>query len=406
MSNDTKKLQNALKEALVLFEASFVQFTKKPTKANIDELINSGNTYKEQWISAMSDEEVGGDIDKLNETLSLSSRNLDYRKSDELNTKLENIDTSVEEHEETLNKAVEDTFKDSHEEKSKIFAATKPKRSDESYGNELYIRTASIISGGSSLSSFGDDDVKILPSVTDGKSINIQKILSKDLGITTAMNTIPQIIAHQTEVNGIKDCTIPIGQLIPTNPESVEKIDLAMMTSSIYQEGFISPIHIYAEDNVLSQSGNKLDTRIYRILDGDKRYLAAKSLEIESIPAFINPIGVMGKHTFISQNLSARGISLDGKTYTRRWYYEQPSQETLLKWQSQIKDTSFKDASYFLDLIDQDLCTMAENINLNTKKKLQLRDAWWVKRHIFEDLLIKSARSNQLTYKNDDRREW
>ena len=411
MSKDTEKLQTVLKEALVLFEASFVQFTKKPTKANIDELINSGNIYKEHWISAMSDEEVAGDIEKLNETLALSSRSLDYRKSDELNTRLENIDASAEEHEETLNKAVEDSFKKSQkakrrDEKEEII---KPKKIDVSSGSELYIRTASIISGGSSLSIFGEEDVKILPSITDGKqSLKIQQTLTKDLGITTALNSIPQIIAHQTEVSkaDLNNLVIPISQLIPTSPESVQKIDLDMMINSIRKEGFFSPIHVYAEDNVLSQSGKKLDARTYRILDGDKRYLAAKALGVKSIPAFINPIGVMGEHTFISQNLSARGESLGGKTYTRRWYYEQPSQDTLLKWGNQIKDTFSKDSSYFRDLINQDLHTMEENINFGTKKKLQLRDAWWVKRHDFEDLLIKSARSNQLTHKNDDRRDW
>ena len=106
MFNDNKELESNLKEALILFEASFVQFTKKPTKDNIDELITSGNSYKELWIMAMSDQSVAGNIEKLNDSLKLSKRNLDYKRLDELSKKLEDLNATYEDQQQTLKDAV------------------------------------------------------------------------------------------------------------------------------------------------------------------------------------------------------------------------------------------------------------------------------------------------------------
>jgi hypothetical protein len=419
MSEDTKNTQIALKEALVLFEASFVQYTKKPTQSNIDELISSGQSYKELWIMAISNESMDGSVEKLNETLALSSRKLDYKKSDEIYTRLENLEASTEEHETTLKNAVKETFENLNP--LKLITSSldrielgkhKVLKNDNFYGNDLYRRAISVIRSEESLSKFADDDIRELPFLTMRykDSFTVQQTQSKEASITTTVNVLPDLLAQSANIDPYMvsqnstpyDAVINIDQIVPSNFIN-EKISLESMEASMSIDGLHLPIHVFKE--VDPQKGSTVNKPKYRIIDGDKRFLAAKSLHWSNIPVVVNPIGVLGTHNFQCQNISARGLNLDGTTYTRRWYYEQPSQETLLKWHDQIKNTKSDEAKEFLELINEDLGILKNNLSSKKKDKLNLRDAWWVGRPSFEDLIMKANKLNQFAYKFNDKRD-
>ena len=371
MSEDTKNTQTALKEALVLFEASFVQYTKKPTQGNIDELISAGQTYKELWIMAISDGSMAGNIEKLNKTLALSSRKLDYEKSDEINTKLENLDATQEEHEATLKKAVDDSFdtsdtdgKWSLKQVSAIQRRDRAERLQGHFsGNDLYRRTISANESRLGLSNFSDESLELLPfkslkNIQDNAVI--QKTISATATIATSRNRIPKMIASNVrKATNSKYETVPINLITPSklkdgglgfDEDSPESIKVLM--KNISEFGIKEPIHVYSNASIETKSNGEL---LYKVLDGDRRLEAARILGYKEIPVAINSIGVVSEHEFISHNISARGYRESGKPYTRRWYYEQPSPSTLLTWRDQVKSHDNEQSRALLDVIDKDI---------------------------------------------------
>lgn len=424
MSEDTKNTQTALKEALVLFEASFVQYTKKPTQGNIDELISAGQTYKELWIMAISDGSMAGNIEKLNKTLALSSRKLDYEKSDEINTKLENLDATQEEHEATLKKAVDDSFdtsdtdgKWSLKQVSAIQRRDRAERLQGHFsGNDLYRRTISANESRLGLSNFSDESLELLPfkslkNIQDNAVI--QKTISATATIATSRNRIPKMIASNVrKATNSKYETVPINLITPSklkdgglgfDEDSPESIKVLM--KNISEFGIKEPIHVYSNASIETKSNGEF---LYKVLDGDRRLEAARILGYKEIPVAINSIGVVSEHEFISHNISARGYRESGKPYTRRWYYEQPSPSTLLTWRDQVKSHDNEQSRALLDVIDKDIAInetySSANDQKGTKKLTSLREAWWINRDEFEDIIERAFLSNQFDYHNNEKR--
>jgi ParB-like chromosome segregation protein Spo0J len=75
---------------------------------------------------------------------------------------------------------------------------------------------------------------------------------------------------HKYKIINISDCLI-----LERNPQFLSEKTMAKLKESINQDGFVSPILVCPE-------GNK-----YRIVSGNHRFLAAKELNLKTIPAVI-----------------------------------------------------------------------------------------------------------------------
>lgn len=417
-TDDNKNLELDLKEALILFEASFVQFTKKPSKLNMDALIANGNQYKEIWINLMSEQNPSEQPYSLNEILELDNRNIDYEKLDRINNaKKDSSD---------LDKYLVQTFDNANieaEANNEDIEARNWYSSDLSRGKVTNSGLMSVTDMRNSFPEISGSKDHLPANVSYKPKVLARTAHSNDkeqFALVTKRHNVPSMIASSQDIGAgtfnrpqeIESAEVSIDKIIPptisslleqhlhyhgNDPDKYTDIEGYQIRNDfikqIEHEGILKPIDVTSVIKSLSDGASEVLTEMFEITDGISRYLAAVHLGLKTIPIRQAQYRILDQHNFVTHHITAADLIMSKKdnverNANRRWYFKNP-------------DEAHRD--HILGAMERSTHPRWRNINVDDYVA-NIKHAWSTKRSDFHSMLEDAFDNGHFHYHHNDTR--
>ena len=414
-TDDNKNLELDLKEALILFEASFVQFTKKPSKSNMDTLIANGNQYKEIWINLMSEQNPSEQPYNLNEILELDNRNIDYEKLDRIN--------NAKKDSPGLDKYLVQTF-DNADIKAETNSSDDIEShnwysSDLSRGKVTNPGPMSVTDMRNSFPEISGSKEHLPANVSYKPKVLARTVHSNDkeqFALVTKRHNVPSMIASSQEIGAgtfnrpqeIENTEVSIDKLIlPTgkefrislteDPDKFTNIDGFQINNDLIrqidEQGILKPIEVTSVIKPLPEGGSEIAEEMFEITDGISRYLAAIYLGLKTIPVRQAQYRILDQHNFVTHHITAADLIMSKKdnverNANRRWYFKNP-------------DEAHRDL--MLGAIESSTHPRWRNINIDDYVA-NIKHPWRTKRSDFQSMLEDAFDNGHFHYHHNDTR--
>ena len=412
-TDDSKNLELDLKEALILFEASFVQFTKKPSKLNMDTLIANGNQYKEIWINLMSEQNPSEQPYSLNEILELDNRNIDYEKLDRIN-KAKTDSPGLDEY---LVQTFDNTNIEAEANTSNDIDLGNWYSSDLSRGKILKSGPMSVTDMRNSFPEISGSKEHLPANVSYKPKVLARTAHSNDkeqFALVTKRHNVPNMVASSQEIGAgtfnrpqeIESAEISIDKIIPpsisslyvgNDPDRYTEIEGFQINNDlirrIKEQGILKPIDVTSVIKPLSEGGSEVLEEMFEITDGISRYLAAIYLGLKTIPVRQAQYRILDQHNFVTHHITAADLIMSKKdnverNANRRWYFKNP-------------DEAHRDL--MLGAIENSTHQRWRNINIDDYVA-NIKHAWRTKRSDFQSMLEDAFDNGHFHYHHNDTR--
>ena len=418
-SDDKKIIEIDIKEALLLFEASFVKFTKKPSKANMDQLINDGNQYKELWINLMSERSPSEEPNDISEILELDNRNIDYEKLDQINTAKK--DSSG--FDKYLVQNFDKTSIEADTNNSDDIEARNWYSSDLSRGKVTNSGLMSVTDMRNSFPEISGSKDHLPSNVSYKPKVLARTAHSNDkeqFALVTKRHNVPSMIASSQDVGAgtfnrpreIESAEVSIDKIIPpsisshleqhlnyhgNDPDKYTFIEGFQIRNDfikqIERDGIIKPIDVTSAIKTLSDGATEVLTEKFEIVDGISRYFAALYLGIKTIPIRQAQYRILDQHNFVAHHITASDLIKSKKdnverNANRRWYFKNP-------------DVTHRDL--ILGAMEKSTHPRWRNINIDDYVA-NIKHAWRTKRSDFQSMLEDAFNNGHFHYHHNDTR--